>query len=157
MRRAVRVRLLVYGLPVLIILVVFVILPALGGGLGRPLRYELPAGYRGWVVIQYEDPACPPLQSKGIYLVIPIPPSGRACTSSPIPLGWRYTRYEYVSPDGTRRAIRWGGWHPDQEIWAGSWAPVQQGVSFPRSSFFVGAETELLERGWATRPDLRDK
>lgn len=156
MRRAVRLRLLVYGLPVLIILLVLVILPALGGGLGWPLRYELAAGYRGWVVIQYEDPACPPLQSKGIYLVIPIPPSGHACTSSPMPKGWRYTRYEYMSPDGTRRAIPWSGWNPDREIWAQSWAPVQRGVSFPRKSFFVGTNAELL-KSWGAQPDLRDR
>src|SRR3989338_9344414 len=32
-----------------------------GHGLGRPVRWELPVGYRGWAVLFYEQPQCAPL------------------------------------------------------------------------------------------------
>ena len=30
------------------------------GGVSRPVRYELPANYQGWVFIEYGVPTCPP-------------------------------------------------------------------------------------------------
>src|SRR5215469_11971241 len=70
------------------------------GNLGRPIRWDLPPGYRGWVVVQYGNIACQPLSKNGLYLVVRITPSGHACTSSPIPTGWRYERYEYLDGNG---------------------------------------------------------
>jgi hypothetical protein len=29
---------------------------------GLPIRWEIPAGYRGWVVVVHEHPACPTLR-----------------------------------------------------------------------------------------------
>jgi hypothetical protein len=88
---------------------VLLAIAALAGALGRPLRWELPPGYRGWVVVRFGDPACPPLRGSGIYLVVPVTAGGRGCTSSPVPAGWRYYRYEYVGPDGIRTVIRSSG------------------------------------------------
>lgn len=155
MRRTKKMIAVVFSLLILVI-IALLIAGGILGTVGRPIRYELPEGYRGWVVIQYQDPTCAPIRTEGIYLIITIPPSGRACTSDAIPRGWRYTRYDYVSPDGTRKTIPSSGWNPKREIWAGSWAPVQQGVTFPRSSFFVGTKAEL-EKSWPDRPQLRNK
>src|SRR5207249_218479 len=33
---------------------------------GRPMRYEVPGGFKGWLVVRYEDPSCPPLGKRGI-------------------------------------------------------------------------------------------
>ncbi|MGH7961735.1 MAG: DUF6843 domain-containing protein [Candidatus Binatia bacterium] len=126
----------------------------LRGELGRPLLYEFPAGYRGWVVITYEKPTCPPLIIKNFFLVISISSSGRACTSSPLPLGWRYCQYEYVRPSGTRTVIPASGWDSEKQIWAGYTIPAQQGTQFPRAVFFVGSKTEL-EQSWGTEPNIR--
>jgi hypothetical protein len=110
---------------------VLLAIAALAGALGRPLRWELPPGYRGWVVVRFDDPACPPLRGSGIYLVVPVTAAGRGCTSSPVPAGWRYYRYEYVGPDGTRTVIRSSGWDASSEIWP-----------FTAGRFFVGTKAE---------------
>lgn len=52
------------------------------GGISRPLRYELPIEYRGWVLIQYMDTTCPALRPDGLGEVLVVDDGGRACTSS---------------------------------------------------------------------------
>jgi len=123
----------------------------------RPLLYELPSGLRGWVVIQHDDPSCPSIESRGLYVVISVPASGHACTSSPTMLtGSRFVRYEYVSPDGTRTRIPKSGWGGGGEIWAGHTILPGTGVSFKREAFFVGTEAEL-QKSWAAQPSLQDE
>lgn len=75
------------------------------GQIGRPIVYRIPGDYRGWLAIRYEDPVCPPLRTDSWYVVIETNSDGRACTSSPVPRGWRYVRYEYVYPTGKRRQL----------------------------------------------------
>jgi hypothetical protein len=72
---------------------------------GRAMLYEIPSGYKGWIFIQFQDPACPPLLTKGIFRVVKILPGGRACTSGSGPEGTYFVRFEYVYPDGTRRKL----------------------------------------------------
>lgn len=120
-------------------------------GIGRPIRWEIPAGYQGWVVVQYGNPACPPLTEDGLYVVVTIPVSGHACTSTPPPTGWSSYRYEYVSTDGTRREVPTSGHGGGGEIWAGSYTPRQAQVPFPEIHFFVGSEA-ALQRSWGTEP-----
>src|SRR5262245_248868 len=88
------------GLVALALIVLYLV-----GEVGRPIQYRFTGEYRGWVGIRYEDPTCPPLRTEGWYLVIPVGPDGRGCTSSSVPGGWRYHRYEYLSSDGTRRVL----------------------------------------------------
>ena len=73
---------------------------------GQPMSYEFPGGFRKWVTIQFESPSCPPLKHEGIFLVVSVPSSGRVCTSTAHPNRWVYHKFEYVYPDGRRRAIR---------------------------------------------------
>jgi len=100
-----------------------------------PMRYELPAGYRGWVIVKYEDPTCPPMRSQGFYWVIRISPGGRACTSSETLHGWTYHRLEYVDPDGTRAVA------PGRLISYGNKGGL----------LFIGTEEELRD-SWRTVP-----
>ena len=106
-------------------------------GLSRPILYELPTGYRGWVEVYYESPTCPPERWRGLYRVIKISSSGRGCTSGFPPTGWAYHRPEYVDIDGTVTV------------------PPLQLVSYSeqkkRYLIFVGTESEL-KGSWSTAP-----
>lgn len=93
--------LLLFLSPTLAILLCLAML-SLMGEFGRPRRYDIPYGFRGWIVIQYLDPKCPPLRVAGLFVVVPIFRPGCGCTSSRVPQGWRFTRYEYVREDGMR-------------------------------------------------------
>lgn len=117
----------------------------LSQGVGRPIRWELPNSYRGWLVVEYAVARCPPLSTSGMYLVIKLSSEGRACTSSSAPIGWRYHKYEYVSPDGTRTAVRSAG-HTDRLVW-----PITYGPAGNRELIFIGTEAELRQR-WNTAP-----
>jgi hypothetical protein len=98
---------LMRGLLVGAVLVIGTILVVLyfAGEIGGPVLYLLPGEYRGWVGIRYNDPHCSPLRKEGWYTVVLIGANGRGCTSSSVPEGWRYVRYEYFYPDGKRRNV----------------------------------------------------
>lgn len=132
-----------------LLIVVFIIvgLAVLTGNLGRPVLWQLSPGFRGWVVVEYEKPDCPPLPTEGIRLVIGVPPSGHACTSSPMPKGWRYERYEYVLANGRRRVIPSNGWDSNSEI-----TPLSVNLKKKTEFLFVGSREEL-NKSWGSRPD----
>ena len=119
----------------------------LAGGVGRPVLWDIPAGYRGWVKVEFENAACPPLGSAGVFTVVAAQPSGRGCTSEPYPGGWRFYRFEYVEANGTRTEIPVSGWGGGGEIWAESYARRQATVPYPNIIFFVGTEAELNNAG----------
>jgi hypothetical protein len=137
MKRGIRVGLGLVTTAVVVIVILATVLVLLGE-IGRPLQYELPASYRGWVAIRYEDPSCAGLSTHGIRVVVAIDQSGRGCYSNPAPQGWRQVRYEYVSDDGTRASIPVTGWGGGGEIWGGSYAASSKTVKF-----FVGSEVEF--------------
>lgn len=93
LRRAARAAVLSVAAFVLAIGVIFV----LTQGVARPQLWEIPLGYQGWVLMQYGDLSCPRTESQGIFEVIRVAADGRGCTSSDIPRGWFYGRYEYVT------------------------------------------------------------
>jgi len=137
------------------VLIVLVFIFAMSG-VRRPLLYELPEGFRGWAVVRYADPACTSLKTRSIYLVIPFPDMGRGCTSSLMPLNWRYRRYEYVGLNGRRTVIPSSGWaNQKRQIWAGFSSLPGPDVRFPEEAFFVGTRAEL-EKSWAAEPRLRE-
>lgn len=112
----------------------------------RPVLYKIAEGYKGWTIVKYDDPSCPPLEHENIFLVVNVSSGGIGCTSSPPNDGWRITLYEYVR-DGKRTSqIPQSGWGGKGEIWAGSYIPSKHS-----ESFFVGAQ-ELLEKSWSQRP-----
>lgn len=85
---------------VLLVLAALLVLAIATDGISAPLRYELPDGYHGWVLIQYMEPACPPLVRDGIGEVLVVPEGGRACTSSPPREGWHIAEYKVRSVAG---------------------------------------------------------
>jgi hypothetical protein len=132
-------RLLIWGLLAAVgaVLVLVGVVVIFSHGIGRPLRWELPFGYRGWAVLFYDQPRCAPLERSGLYLVIRFDAIGRACTSESQLGGWRYNRFEYVLPDGGRVHLpisrRGGG----GLIWGGAY-------TYPANAykFFVGTQQE---------------
>ncbi len=110
--------------------------------------FDLPPSFKGWVLLQFEDPACPPLTSGMWSNHWVIPESGCVCTSDAPLLRLRERRYERVNTDGNRETLSFR-WHDDtSDIWSplgltkgprSSDAPHKQ---FWRSTFFVGTKTE---------------
>lgn len=72
-----------------------------------PNWIEIPAGYRGALVVQFDDPSCPPLQRRDAYEVIRFGDDGRACTSEAYEdqIGVASDHIFYVDADGHRVEI----------------------------------------------------
>jgi hypothetical protein len=78
-----------------------------GGCIPRPMRYDLPDGYKGWLEVTYYDPHCQPLGNDGITIVLVVSSDdGLACSSSPMPHCWLIDWGSYVREDGTRATVR---------------------------------------------------
>lgn len=67
-----------------------------------PNWIEIPAGYRGYLVVQFSEPSCPALERRGEYQVIRFGDDGRACTSELYEdqEGVAVDHTYYVYPDG---------------------------------------------------------
>ena len=85
-------------------------------GVTGPTVYELQSGYRGWLLIRYEDPSCPSPFTRSVFQIIHVAADGRGCTSGPLPRGWHYQRATYVEAGGSRRVAPpvWPHGHSDQ-------------------------------------------
>lgn len=130
----------------LMAILILICLGVFTGNLGRPIEYRISPEYKGWIVVAYARPSCLPLSHDGAYVVISVPSSGRACTSSPVPQGWRYVRYEYVYDDGRRKNLRDRGWNNNSEIWALSEDPKQ------KLQFLFSGSQEDLRKSWGSAP-----
>lgn len=73
-----------------------------------PLQFEIPNGYRGYVVLQYALASCAVLPRREGYTVIRFGDDGRACTSETTVETTLQDRAYYVEPSGehTRDAGR---------------------------------------------------
>jgi hypothetical protein len=67
-----------------------------------PNWIEIPAGYRGYVVVEFSNPSCPALERRGEFEVIRFADDGRACASNRYEEqeGVATDRYFYSHPDG---------------------------------------------------------
>lgn len=116
------------------------------GEIGRPVLYLLPHGFNGWTGIRFSDPSCKALTHESWYVVIKFDQRGRACTSTPVPSGWRYRRFEYVDADGNRRKL--GGVRED--VWlAGTSGPNPPHITL----IFIGEEKEA-KRLWGRQHEV---
>src|SRR5438105_4417352 len=87
-----------------VILACWVLSPLVTGGCGGVRRSErllVPAGYVGWIEVQYGVKGAPPLPIENGWYVIRIPPEGRLQTSSEYQDGWAADEFWYYS--GSRR------------------------------------------------------
>lgn len=136
------IRRAIIGLLVLVAAILCVVFAILR----RPVMYQIANNYKGWAIVKYDDPSCPPLQHQSVFVVIPISPSGSGCTSGPLQVGWRITLYEYVSGQKEIRLLHQTGRGGSGEIWAGFYMAAKHS-----ESFFVGTEKEL-NQGWSQEP-----
>jgi Family of unknown function (DUF6843) len=114
----------------------------------RPMRYEIPGGFKGWFVVQFEEPACPPLRSQGLFLVVSVLPSGNVCTSTSNPDGLVYYKFEYVFPDGKRERLRWNDHgRPGTQVWL-----IGYDLGSKTEENFVGDENAMNRSGSPPRP-----
>lgn len=127
----------------------------LESALAPAVRWEMPAGFRGWVTVRHEDPTCPALRRAAGMLVVPINTLGCGCTSEPIPERWRPS-YVYVEPDGKVIEIRETGWGGGGEVWAGFTAPRQASIPYPELGFYVGTESEFKQGAYGPPPRPTD-
>jgi len=119
--------------------------------LGRPIFYKFPSDYRGWVVVEYANPSCPPLTSiRGINQVVEVPPSGRLCTSSPkpIPDAWRGAMYAYVSEGAWKRLFPCD--IAGAEVCVVRISGVPREAGYPQRSIFLGTSSEFRKTGSET-------
>jgi Family of unknown function (DUF6843) len=87
--------------------------------LGKAVSYEIPASFHGWLLVQWEDPKCPPLRRQGAFLTVQFSPSGQFCTSNPVPKNLVYQKFAFLFPNGDRQSIRWNAHgRPGKQVWA---------------------------------------
>lgn len=104
---------------------------------GRPILYEIPADYRGWLVIEYANRACAPLPSRGIMQVAAFPASGHLCTSSPQPLpdSFRQSVYQYGAAGSRKRLAACD--RDDDDVCIGRLPPFAR-KGYHQHALFVG-------------------
>ena len=115
----------------------------------QEMAYESPPHFKGWILIQYEDPACAALPSGTASILVSIPESGCACTSDALPLGFRLRRLERVHPDGTREVIPFRFHDDSSEVWNwGTGMGPSRSIrkTLLREAFFVGSKKEFLSQ-----------
>ena len=104
------------------------------------LRYEIPAGYRGWVSIDLSNPRCPPSLHQGRFRVYIVDATGHGCTSDPVAEGWRSIEYDSLGGNGGRRRLPETSWGKGGLIWGPA---LQRQGSTKRTIFFVGTEQQF--------------
>ncbi len=119
------------------------------GGIGLPVRFELPPGYKGWLVLKSDDPACKPYQQQGMWLTVQVGNDGSACVSDHRDPKWHFTHFVYLHPDGSTTKV--------QEVRGerahySSAKEILDGVTYYYSrsddvvdAYFVGSEAELKQ------------
>jgi len=111
----------------------------------HPTHYLIPAGYEGWVEIEYgaEGPSLP--YRNGIY-ICRIPADGVLVTSSVLEDGWAQDEYFYYGSNGSLKSLPATDWGKGGMIWAGETGFDQEsGVATPHrlnEKFFVGTESQ---------------
>jgi hypothetical protein len=128
-----------------------IVLPACGHA-RTPCVYEIPSGYTGWVLIEFERPDAPPLPKRDGKLIFHVGGDGHMATSSKCEFGWSHDEYFYVgtTPIELERTA-WGG---GGQIWAGSNGSTQTAGQRPRTyeTFFVGSEAAFKNAGIEPQP-----
>jgi hypothetical protein len=104
----------------------------------RSQVFLIPAGYAGWVEVEFGVPNAPPLPIENDSFVLRIHPSGRLQTSTPIEYGWAKDEI-YSGPDGQRHPLRLTGPGEGGMVWEG-YNGEKQGRR--TSGFFVGTEAQ---------------
>jgi hypothetical protein len=115
----------------------------------HPVRYLIPDGYIGWVVVSYNEPTTPPLPVVKGEIVCKFPVGSVLRTSSALESGWAKDEFFYYSVDGSLHRLKDTSWGGGGMIWDGSVSSEQptEGVAKQfEESYFIGSE-EQFHRG----------
>ncbi len=105
-----------------------------------PSIFLIPAGYVGWVRIEYEVSNAAPLPREGKYQLVRVDRNSTARTSSHLPEGWAHDQFFYES-GRVRKALSNAGWCKGGMIWG---EVVEKDKGFTTSQkFFVGNEDQF--------------
>ncbi len=104
-----------------------------------PSRFLIPAGYVGWVRIEYRVAGAPPLPREGQYLLVRVDRQGQLRTSTDLPSGWGRDQFFYDSGSG-RQPLSNAGWCKGGMIWGEESTNQSSGVL---QKFFVGNEDQF--------------
>jgi hypothetical protein len=121
--------------------VFLVVVLAAAFALGRPIEWIFPGAEAGWVMVQFNNPSCPPLQTKGVFWVVDVPEQKSTCTSTPLPRGLKYFRFE-ARQNGATLRLRWG-----ESVW-----PVTYKEDSGWYLLFVGGKEKFNHSGTMPRP-----
>jgi uncharacterized protein DUF6843 len=110
-----------------------------------PSRFLIPAGYVGWVRIEYRVADAPPLPREGKYSLVQVDRNGGLRTSSDLLEGWAHDQFFYYSGN-SRQALSNAGWCKGGKVWGeeiGTKASVRAGQPSVLQKFFVGSEDQF--------------
>ncbi len=138
------------AITVLTIATLLVLVAIFTGFVGRPLQYEIAESFQGWATIEYGKPECPGLEGSGLFVNIHVDEYGKGCTSSPLPKGWRYTKFVRVDKSGNQTSLPWSS-DDSSMVWAWSNRTPQGGRQFFMDVFFVGT-ADQLKAAWPKEP-----
>lgn len=114
---------------------------------GLPIAVNIPTDYRGWVILQYEDPMCPPYLRSKQYRVITVSDSGRGCTSGQQPLWIVNFVYGHIDESSAfKESFKSRGWDHHihrMMIWEGTPPNFEKQTIYPITTFFVGTREEF--------------
>ena len=128
-------------------MVLFLILILLASKeISYPLLWEIPEGFHGWVVAQFDNPNCSQLPRHTIYLVVKISSDGKGCTSTKTGEKWVYDRFEYVDTTGHLTPIPSTGKNPS--VWF-----IESSDESHELLVFIGRRAEL-DAHWGERPRI---
>lgn len=105
-----------------------------------PSRFLIPAGYVGWVRVEYRVGSAAPLPREGKYLLVKVDGQGRLQTSTDLPSGWGRDQFFYYNGN-VRQALSNAGWCKGGMIWGEMAEP--NGTSGTIQKFFVGNEDQF--------------
>ncbi len=107
--------------------------------------WEIPAAFRGWAVLEWENPACPDLPHRGLTRVVAVDATGYACTANQpeaVPSG---SRTFLIWPDGRREELRFGYYTYDGLQASSSFSAYSGDGSHRYEVTFIGTASEFDE------------
>jgi uncharacterized protein DUF6843 len=108
-----------------------------------PCVYDIPEGFTGWVLIEFERSDCPAIPKPDGKLVFSIGKDGRVCTSSKMEVGWANDEYYYVGT--SRRKLPATAPGVGGMVWGAGTGSSQTMSQKPRvyETFFIGTEQQF--------------
>jgi len=124
----------------------------------HPVKYLIPDGYIGWVVVSYNEPTAPPLPIVKGEIVCKFPANGILRTSSLLEGGWAKDEFFYYFTDGSLHQLRDSSWVNGGMIWDGSVSYELPAGGIPKQFdqlYFVGSEEQFHHAPPRPPPGLR--